>query len=144
MANNHLEVFLGILLRQFLEGVGLSRYVWCEAFDTELLAWQMTNCVPGVYNTILHTGHIRRSIRVCRHRTPESDFNIGPQTENRLKKLVMIWRALHESVNVVHDPEKQYRSFLITAYRPHLWTVCMSSSSHRLHSMYLGLTICVL
>ena len=34
----------------------------------------------------------------------------GPQTENRLKKLIMIWRALHEYVNFVHDPEKQYRS----------------------------------
>ena len=30
------------------------------------------------------------------------------QTENRLKKLIMIWRALHEYVNFVHDPEKQY------------------------------------
>ena len=37
-------------------------------------------------------------------------MNIGPQTENRLKKLIIIWRALHEYVNVVHDPEKQYRS----------------------------------
>ena len=37
-----------------------------------------------------HTGHIRRSIRMCRNRTPESDFDIGPQTENRLKKLVRI------------------------------------------------------
>ena len=32
------------------------------------------------------------------------------QTENRLKKLIRIWRALHEYVNFVHDPEKQYRS----------------------------------
>ena len=27
-----------------------------------------------------------------------------------MKKLIRIWRALHEYVNVVHDPEKQYRS----------------------------------
>ena len=34
----------------------------------------------------------------------------SPQTENRLKKLIKIWRALHEYVNFVHDSEKQYRS----------------------------------
>ena len=45
-------------------------------------------------------------------------FGQSPQTENRLKKLIRIWRALHEYVNFVHDPEKQYRS-LSTAYRPH-------------------------
>ena len=28
-----------------------------------------------------------------------------------------IWRALHESVNFVHDPEKQYKS-LSVAHRP--------------------------
>ena len=32
---------------------------------------------------------------------------IGPQTENRPKKLISILRALHEYVNFVHDPEKQ-------------------------------------
>eukprot|EP01048_Picozoa_sp_COSAG05_P005406 COSAG05_NODE_319_length_11483_cov_406.525604_9_plen_115_part_00 len=32
------------------------------------------------------------------------------QTENRLKKPIMIWRALHEYVNFVHDPEQQHRS----------------------------------
>ena len=37
-------------------------------------------------------------------------FGQSPQTENRLKKLIRIWRALHEYVNFVHDPEKQYRS----------------------------------
>ena len=47
---------------------------------------------------------------------------IGPQTENRLKKLISIWRALHEYVNFVHGPQKAYRS-LSTAYRPHLWPV---------------------
>ena len=62
-----------------------------------------------------HTGHIRRSIRrfqieSCSNRVLGLDLNIGPQTENRLKKLMSIWRALHEYVNVVHDPEKQYRS----------------------------------
>ena len=37
-------------------------------------------------------------------------FGQSPQNENRLKKLIRIWRALHEYVNFVHDPEKQYRS----------------------------------
>ena len=37
---------------------------------------------------------------------------IGHETENRLKKLIMIWRALHEYVNFVHGPEKPYRSLL--------------------------------
>ena len=41
---------------------------------------------------------------------PEDTFGQSPQTENRLKKLIRIWRALHEYVNFVHDPEKQYRS----------------------------------
>ena len=52
----------------------------------------------------LHTGPIFDRLR------SEADFCIGPQTENRLKKLIRIWRALHEYVNFVHDPEKQYRS----------------------------------
>ena len=34
-------------------------------------------------------------------------FQFGPK---KLKKLIRIWRALHEYVNFVHDPEKQYRS----------------------------------
>ena len=54
--------------------------------------------------TVLHTGHIRRSIRRCS---------------------IRIWRALHEYVNFVQGPENQYRS-LSTAYRPHLWPVCKS------------------
>ena len=37
-------------------------------------------------------------------------LSIGPQTENRLKKRIRVWRALHEYVNFVRDPEKQYRS----------------------------------
>ena len=37
-------------------------------------------------------------------------ISASDQTENRLKKLIRIWRALHEYVNFVHDPEKQCRS----------------------------------
>ena len=33
--------------------------------------------------------------------------------ENRLKKLIRIWRALHEYVNFVHDPDKQHMSLII-------------------------------
>ena len=40
------------------------------------------------------------------------DFCIGPQTENRLKKLIRIWRALHEYVNFVHDPENSTGPYL--------------------------------
>ena len=39
-----------------------------------------------------------------------ANWNIGPQTEYPLKKLIRIWRALHEYVSFVHDPEKQYMS----------------------------------
>ena len=70
----------------------------------------------------LSTVRSRRSIRhavICRI---SANHSIGPQTENRLKKIIRIWRALHEYVNVVHDPEKQCRS-LSTAYRPHVWLV---------------------
>ena len=35
-------------------------------------------------------------------------ISASDQAENRLKKLIRIWRALHEYVNFVHDPEKQY------------------------------------
>ena len=37
-----------------------------------------------------HTGHIRRSIRTCRNRGSGLDFDIGPEAENRLKKLMGI------------------------------------------------------
>ena len=58
----------------------------------------------------LHTGPIfEKEVQNLGLRS-EADFCIGPQTENRLKKLIRIWRALHEYVNFVHDPEKQYRS----------------------------------
>ena len=51
---------------------------------------------------------LRREIpRICPQR---SNPATGPHTENRLEKLIRIWRALHEYVNFVHDPEKQYRS----------------------------------
>ena len=59
----------------------------------------------------IDTGRIN-SISASSHRKSSANHNIGPQTENRLKKLIMIWRALHEYVNFVHDPEKQYRSLL--------------------------------
>ena len=35
-------------------------------------------------------------IRRCSNRVSALDLNIGPQTENRLEKLIRIWRALHE------------------------------------------------
>ena len=44
-------------------------------------------------------------------------FGQSPQTENRLKKLIRIWRVLHEYVDCVHDPEKEYKS-LSVAHRP--------------------------
>ena len=48
----------------------------------------------------------------------------GPHTENRLEKLIRIWRALHEYVNFVHDPEKQYRS-LSACWNPGVTTYIM-------------------
>ena len=45
---------------------------------------------------------------------------ISPLLHSRLILLLLasrIWRALHESVNFVHDPEKQYKS-LSVAHRP--------------------------
>ena len=44
----------------------------------------------------------------------------GPLLHSRLILVLLasrIWRALHESVNFVHDPEKQYKS-LSVAHRP--------------------------
>ena len=61
---------------------------------------------------------------VLRNRGSGLDFCIGPQTENQLKKLIRIWRALHESVNVVHGPEKQYRS--LPEWSPTGVGVCMT------------------
>ena len=48
---------------------------------------------------------------------------ISPLLHSRLILLLLasrIWRALHESVNFVHDPEKQYKS-LSVAHRPGGW-----------------------
>ena len=59
---------------------------------------------------ILTPAILTRSISSVEIGRISSDFDIGPQTENRLQKLIRIWRALHEYVNFVHDPEKQYRS----------------------------------
>ena len=45
---------------------------------------------------------------------------LAPALLSRLILLLLasrIWRALHESVNFVHDPEKQYKS-LSVAHRP--------------------------
>ena len=45
---------------------------------------------------------------------------LAPLLHSRLILLLLasrIWRALHESVNFVHDPEKQYKS-LSVAHRP--------------------------
>ena len=45
---------------------------------------------------------------------------VPPLLHSRLILLLLasrIWRALHESVNFVHDPEKQYKS-LSVAHRP--------------------------
>ena len=53
-------------------------------------------------------------------------FGQSPQTENRLKKLIRIWRALHEYVNCVHDPEKQYRS-LSACWNPGVLRVSRTS-----------------
>ena len=30
---------------------------------------------------------------------------LGRQIESRLEKLIRVWRALHEYVNLVHDPD---------------------------------------
>ena len=45
---------------------------------------------------------------------------LGTPLHSRLILVLLdsrIWRALHESVNFVHDPEKQYKS-LSVAHRP--------------------------
>ena len=41
---------------------------------------------------------------------------LGPQIENRLEKLIRVWRALHEYVNFVHDPD--YRTVVVNTSIP--------------------------
>ena len=70
-----------------------------KEFDTKL--YGTTN---GESYHMYNNSHFTTNgcLAIVTHRSHIYSISASDQTENRLKKLIMIWRALHEYVNFVH------------------------------------------